>query len=197
MYERYWVYRGEKINMVHVLVKSRPSWGAGFNTFLKEYVYNYKSALMQLLLLSHSILSNSFSTPWTVAHQCPLFMGFPSKNTGVGCHFLCQGVSPTQGFNLQCWRILYCWATREAHGCCYIAVNVNERIKLLSALSKCLKCILLQMNESGGSVYLVWLYGVVVCCLLYCDSWSVFQNAGIKSISVQQNFLQDIVLDLL
>ena len=108
----------------------------GFNTFLKEYVYNYKSALMQLLLLSHSVLSNSFSTPWTVAHQCPLFMGFPSKNTGVGCHFLCQGISPTQGSNLHCWRILDCWATREAHGCCYIAVNVNERIKLLSALSK-------------------------------------------------------------
>ena len=38
-------------------------------------------------------------------------------------------------------------------GCCYIAINVDERIKLLSALSKCLKCILLQMNESGCFVY--------------------------------------------
>ena len=25
-------------------------------------------------------------TPWTVAHQVPPFMGFPSKNTGVGCN---------------------------------------------------------------------------------------------------------------
>ena len=29
-------------------------------------------------------------TPWTAALQAPLFIGFPSKNTGVGCHFLLQ-----------------------------------------------------------------------------------------------------------
>ena len=27
-------------------------------------------------------------------------MGFPGKNTGVGCHFLLQGIFPTQGLNL-------------------------------------------------------------------------------------------------
>ena len=26
-----------------------------------------------------------FATPWTVAHQAPLFLGFPGKNTGVVC----------------------------------------------------------------------------------------------------------------
>ena len=31
-----------------------------------------------------------FVTPWTVAHQAPLSMGFPAKNTGMGCHFLLQ-----------------------------------------------------------------------------------------------------------
>ena len=25
---------------------------------------------------------------------------FPGKNTGVGCHFLLQGISPTHGLNL-------------------------------------------------------------------------------------------------
>ena len=29
-------------------------------------------------------------TPWTVACQVPLSMGFSSKNTGVGGHFLLQ-----------------------------------------------------------------------------------------------------------
>ena len=29
-----------------------------------------------------------FATPWTVAHQAPLSMGFSRKNIGVGCHFL-------------------------------------------------------------------------------------------------------------
>ena len=41
----------------------------------------------------------------------------PGKNTGVGCHFLPQGIFPTQGSNwhlLHCRRILYHWATREA-----------------------------------------------------------------------------------
>ena len=41
-----------------------------------------------------------FVTPWTVAHETPLSMGYSSKNTGVGCHFLLQGIFPTQGSNL-------------------------------------------------------------------------------------------------
>ena len=38
-------------------------------------------------------------TPWTVARQPPLSMGFSGKNTGVGCHFLLQGIFLTQGSN--------------------------------------------------------------------------------------------------
>ena len=30
-------------------------------------------------------------------HLCP--WDFPDKNTGVGCHFLLQGIFPTQGLN--------------------------------------------------------------------------------------------------
>ena len=41
-----------------------------------------------LLLFSCSVMSDSFVTPWTVARQAPLSMGFPGKNTGMGCHFL-------------------------------------------------------------------------------------------------------------
>ena len=32
-------------------------------------------------------------------HQAPVSMGFPGKNTGVGCHFLLQGIFPTQESN--------------------------------------------------------------------------------------------------
>ena len=52
-----------------------------------------------------------FATPWTVACQAPLSMGFPRQNTGVGCHFLLQGIFPTQGWDLglpHCGQILYC-----------------------------------------------------------------------------------------
>ena len=58
-------------------------------------------------------------TPWTVAHQAPLARDFPGKDTGVGCHFLFQGILLTQGSNLSllyCRQILYCWATWEAPG---------------------------------------------------------------------------------
>ena len=34
-------------------------------------------------------------------------MDFPGKNTGVGCHFLLQGIVPTQGLNLHLlhWQV--------------------------------------------------------------------------------------------
>ena len=41
-----------------------------------------------------------FATPWTVACTkllCP--WDFLGKSTGVGCHFLLQGIFPTQGSN--------------------------------------------------------------------------------------------------
>ena len=68
-------------------------------------------------VLSHSVVSNS-AIPWIIARQPPLFMTFPrqeywrgkkkrererehcgqkKKNTGMGCHFLLQGISLTQG----------------------------------------------------------------------------------------------------
>ena len=46
------------------------------------------------MLFSRSVVSDSFKTPWTADRQAPLSMGFPSKNTGVGCHFLLQGDLP-------------------------------------------------------------------------------------------------------
>ena len=38
-------------------------------------------------------------TPWTAAHQAPLSMDFPGKNTGVGCHALIERIFPTQRSN--------------------------------------------------------------------------------------------------
>ena len=64
---------------------------------------------------SHSVMSDSFATPWTVACQAPRPWDFPGKNTGGGCHFLLQGIFSTQGSNLNflhCRQILHHWATR-------------------------------------------------------------------------------------
>ena len=62
------------------------------------------------------------AAPRTLACQAPLCpWDFPGKNTGVSCHFLLQGIFPTQGLKLHLphllyfgW-ILYHWATGEAH----------------------------------------------------------------------------------
>ena len=50
-------------------------------------------------VLSHVLL---FTTLWTVANHAPLFMDFPGKNTGVGCHFLLQGIFKKSAVVLRC-----------------------------------------------------------------------------------------------
>ena len=57
-----------------------------------------------------------FATPWTVAHQAPLSMGFSRQECWSGFHFLLQRIFLTQGLNLglQCCRqILYHLSYRE------------------------------------------------------------------------------------
>ena len=46
---------------------------------------------------SRSAVSDSLQPH--AAFQALLSMEFPSKNTGVGCHFLLQGIFPAQGSN--------------------------------------------------------------------------------------------------
>ena len=76
---------------------------------------------------------------WPARLLCP--WDSPGKNTGVGCHFLLQGIFPTQGLNLgllQCRKILY-WLSYQGsltnvckHLCffqhiCYICAYVLSR----------------------------------------------------------------------
>ena len=59
--------------------------------------------------LSHVRL---FATSWTVAHQTPPSNEFYIKSTGVGCHFILQGIFPAQDLNpglLHCGQTV--WAT--------------------------------------------------------------------------------------
>ena len=54
-----------------------------------------------MLLCSCCIVSDSFATPWTIAHQAPLSMGFPRQEYWSGLHFLTQGIFLTQELNLR------------------------------------------------------------------------------------------------
>ena len=48
---------------------------------------------------SRSVMSNSYVTPWTEAHQAPLSMGFSRQEYWSGLPFLLQGVFLTPGLN--------------------------------------------------------------------------------------------------
>ena len=71
------------------------------HTHTHNFCSNYQCVCAQLL--SRVQL---FVVPWTVAPRLLRPWGLPGENTGVGCHFLLQGVSPTQGSNprLLHWR---------------------------------------------------------------------------------------------
>ena len=62
-------------------------------------------------------MSISFATPWTVAHQAPLSMGFSRQEYQSGLPFLSPGDFPDPGMETESpfgRQILYCWATWEA-----------------------------------------------------------------------------------
>ena len=74
-------------------------------------------SLQSVESVSHSVVPNAL---WPHGLQstrllCP--WDFPGKKTGVGCHFLLQGIFPIQGSNsglLHCRQILYHLSYREA-----------------------------------------------------------------------------------
>ena len=55
--------------------------------------------VLSSLLFSLQVVSDSFVTPWTVPCHALLLWDFSGKTTRVGCHFLLQGIFPTQESN--------------------------------------------------------------------------------------------------
>ena len=74
-----------------------------------------------------------FVTPWTVAARLLCLWNFASKNIGVGCYFLLQGIFLTQELNpsllclLCCRKILYLLSHQE---------NQNRNLKCSSQVSE-------------------------------------------------------------
>ena len=71
------------------------------------HIYAHACLYQDVCALSRSALSYSLRSPWTVAHQTPLFLGLPRKDTGAGCRFLLHGIFLTQGSNLRLWSLLH------------------------------------------------------------------------------------------
>ena len=78
-----------------------------------------------------------FVTPWTVAHQASPSMNFLDKSTGVGCHFLLQGIFPSQRANLDlphCGQMLYCLSHQGIP--CDLTFDCMDHNKLLKILKE-------------------------------------------------------------
>ena len=58
----------------------------------------YQCVLVCWAMLSHSVMSDSFATPRTVAHQTPLSMGFSRQEYCSGLPFPSSGHLPDPGF---------------------------------------------------------------------------------------------------
>ena len=77
-------------------------FGKYFSPFSCPSLHYFKSCVCVCLCLCAYTLSRVrlFATPWTVAHQAPLSIGVSRQEYWAGCHFLLQGILPTQVSNL-------------------------------------------------------------------------------------------------
>ena len=78
-------------------LRPTPTHSHGFN---ENYFYN-ENYYVKLFSVSFScsVVSDSFATPWTVACQDPLSMGFPRQECCGGLPFPSPGILPHQGLN--------------------------------------------------------------------------------------------------
>ena len=78
-----------------------------------EVCFKEKLYLVFACVCACSVVSWFFVTPWTIARQASLSMGFSRKEYWMECHFLLQGIFLTRGSNpsllclLHCRQILY------------------------------------------------------------------------------------------
>ena len=83
------------------------------------------------LLLSRPVMSDSLQPHGLQPARLLCPKDFLGKSTGVGCHFLLQGIFPTQGsipwllWPLHCRWILYHWANWEALRVWFKGIFIN------------------------------------------------------------------------
>ena len=96
------------INLDHKNIYSSGKQFYGF--FL--YINTWMSACM----LSHSLVSDSFVTPWTAVHQAPLSMRFPRQEHWSGLPFPPPGDLPDPGIELTLLALAGRFFTTEPPG---------------------------------------------------------------------------------
>ena len=88
---------------------SAQKWCLQQKNYISGFLFSFQKFLLEYESESQSLSHvQLFVTQWTVAHQAPLSMESLGKDTGVGCHFLLEGIFLTQGSNLHLLCLLYC-----------------------------------------------------------------------------------------
>ena len=75
-------YLYKDIWVLNISNSTKTSWQEKTPMFI--FYSSASSQSVSLCVLRCSVIADFFATPWTVAHQAPLSMGFPCKNTAVG-----------------------------------------------------------------------------------------------------------------
>ena len=86
-----------------------------FTTGTKAVGWHLKVLCMHVCMRADAKSCLTLCDPRTAAHQAPLSMGFSRQEYWRSCHFLLQGIFPTQGSNLYLlhWRQILYWDTCE------------------------------------------------------------------------------------
>ena len=102
---------------------------------------------------------------------CP--WDFQGKYTGVGCHFLFQGIFRTQGSDphlAHCRRILYHWATWEAP---WLSANLKKKWNV------CKKNLLILVPRIFGAIHLApEMWRICRICFIMIKIEKLYQNYG-------------------
>ena len=77
-----------------------PLWGILWFSLLGIFTLCFEKTGVKKSYVSVLSRVRLFATLWTVPARLPCAWDLPGQNAGVGCHFLLQGIFPTQGANL-------------------------------------------------------------------------------------------------
>ena len=130
------LYQGLSLHILHWQAGSLPQ------SHLGSPLYALCCAVLSRSFMSDSLQPNGLQPPGSFVHG-----DSPGKNSGVGCHFLLQGIFPTQGSNPglpHCKRLLY-HLSHQGNLIC------TRQPKILCDL---LYCSHLELNRSVSKEYL-------------------------------------------
>ena len=113
---RYQLYQGEEITLTKTRGREIFKFYLFFNTIHTMCACSVMSDSLQPRILHLA----RFLCPWDS----------PAKNIGVGCHFLLQGIFPTQGLNPYLLLLLH-WQghslSLSTHNACITSHNIGSR----------------------------------------------------------------------